>query len=192
MNWKPLAGAALLAAGRGAAGIAQFEGTVAAFGASLAPWAAFALVAAAWRLLHGHPVAAVATVLGMVVAQLAPAVLSHALAVRWKCEAEWLRYATAFNWCQWVVPFAFVAALAVLGNGEPDEGAIEAAVVVVGVYALWLFTLLARHGLGLGWGRAVLLALGVNLLTGALVLLPQLAALAVNGVPLAVPNGAGS
>ena len=39
-----------------------------------------------------------------VVAQLAPPVLSHALARRWGREHLWLHYATAYNWCYWAHP----------------------------------------------------------------------------------------
>ena len=51
-------------------------------------------------------------------------------------------------------------------------------------YGLWLHWFLARHGLGLSGLRAVVMVLGVNLATVALVLGPRMLALALGGAGL--------
>ena len=191
MNWKPLAGAALLAVGRGAAGMARFDNTVAAFLASLAPWVAFPLVAAGFGLAAGEVRGAVALLLVLAVAQLTPAVLSHWFAEKWGRGGQWLRYATAFNWCQWVLPVAFFVVLAVVGGGTPDERSVTITFIGVGLYALWLSWLLARHGLSLGIGRAALLVVAVNAATWLLLETPQFVARVLGAVPGA-SNGSGS
>jgi hypothetical protein len=173
---SPLIGAAQLAVGR-AAGMARFGDTVAAFMASLAPLLAFPLVGAVFLLMGGSAEDALTTLLLALVAQLAPAVVSHALAVRWGREAEWLRYATAFNWCQWAIPAAAFALMVVLqvatAGGLGDEAAGDILIVALAGYALWLHFVLARAGLGLARGRAVLLVLVVNFVTVVLVLGPR-------------------
>lgn len=96
-------------------GFAQFGDTRQAFLNSLAPLLAFPIVGTALLLVTGGGGNALGDLLGTVVALLAPAVVSHALAVRWGREAFWLRYAVAFNWCQWAVPL-FAVALVVLAG----------------------------------------------------------------------------
>lgn len=176
MRMSPLIGAAQLAVGR-AVGIARFGDTVHAFMASLAPLVAFPLVGAVFLLMGGSPEDALTTLLLTLVAQLTPAVVSHALAVRWGREAEWLRYATAFNWCQWAIPAAAFVLMVVLQlatvGGVGDEAAGDILIVALAAYALWLHFLLARAGLGLGRGRSVALVLIVNAATVALVLGPR-------------------
>lgn len=161
-----------------AAGLAEFGATTQAFLASLAPLIAFPLVGAALMLLHGDGLDALAEFLATMCMLLAPPVLSHLLAVAWRREGEWLRYATAFNWCQWATMMAAAAMLFSAGVliwlGLPNR--FGAVIVVTGVilYALVLHWFIARVGLRLSVLRAVLLVLGVNLGTGALVLIPVL------------------
>lgn len=197
MNRKPLRGVLLLGIGRGAEGMAQFESTVAAFTTSLAPLLAFPVLMFLSGLVQGQIREAVAVLLLTAVIDLSPSVLSHILAVRWQREAEWMRYATALNWCRGMIQLASLAALLLLGGGAPNEQVLEIVVFAVFAYVLWLNWLVARHGLALGAGRAVLLVLGVTIGTGLLVFVPQMVALAVNGIPpeLAAtatgPNGSG-
>lgn len=176
MKMSPLIGAAQLAVGR-SAGMARFGDTVPAFMASLAPLLAFPLVGAVFLLMGGSAGDALTTLLLALVAQLTPAVVSHALAVRWGREASWLRYATAFNWCQWAIPAAAFILMVVLqlatAGGLGDEAAGDMLVVALASYALWLHFVLARAGLGLGRGRSVLLVLIVNFVTVVLVLGPR-------------------
>lgn len=192
MNLKPLAGAALLAVGRGAAGMAQFEGTLAAFGASLAPLLAFPLVVAGFGLAQGKLEVAAGVVLLTVIVQLTPVVVSHWLAVRWKREDQWLRYATAVNWCRWVPLVGLFPVLGIVSDGAPDEASLTLSLEIVGLYALWLNWLVARHGLSLGRGRAAALVAVVTAALAVLVMGPQLLDIAINGTSPAPANGSGS
>ncbi len=184
MNFAPVIGAAQLALGRGE-GIRRFGDTPQAFLASLAPLVAFPLVGAAILLLSGGGGGAVTTLLLTLVAQLAPALLSHALAVRWGREAEWLRYATAFNWCQWAIPvMAFLLLVLLqfaLGAGMPDSVAATLLVFALAGYGIWLHWVIARHGLNLPKGRAALLVVLVNAGTLVLVMGPRLLQIGLNG-----------
>ncbi len=179
---KPLLGMARLARGR-VDGLAQFGDTPQAFLASLAPLLAFPIVGAALLLTTEGPVRALATLFATIVAQLAPAVLSHALARAWHREAHWLRYATAFNWCQWALPLAALALLIVLQFGLRlglAEGAADQMLIVgLAAYGLWLNWLLARHGLSLSPSRAVALVALTNLGTVVLAIGPRLLVLAL-------------
>jgi len=179
---KPLLGMARLARGR-VDGLAQFGDTPQAFLSSLAPLLAFPIVGAALMLTTDGPVRALATLLATVVAQLAPAVLSHALARAWGREAQWLRYATAFNWCQWALPLAAIALLIVLQFalqlGLPEAAANQAFIFGLALYGLWLNWLLARYGLSLSRGRAAGLVALTNLGTVVLAIGPRLLVLAM-------------
>ena len=92
-------------------GIQQFPTTRQAFFNSLAPWLALPLVGGVMLLLGGQVRAAIGNLLFALVALLAPAAVSHALARWWGREARWLRYAIAFNWCQWVITAGGLTAL---------------------------------------------------------------------------------
>ena len=180
-DWSAAIGAAQLAIGR-TEGIARFGDTPRAFLASLAPLVAFSFVTALSLIAQSGAADALATFFLSLVVQLAPPVLSHALAVRWDRESSWLRYATAFNWCQWIVVAAvFVSTQVLDGTGLSDEAVGQMVVVVVGCYGLFLHWLLARHGLKLGIGRSVLLLILVNLGTAALILAPPWIGVLVTG-----------
>jgi len=173
-----------VATGR-ADGLAQFGDTKEAFLASLAPLLAFPLVGTLLMLGQGEGVSALADLLATFCALLAPAVLSYEVARYWGRAAAWTRFAVAFNWCQWAVPvlavFLTMLAGVFLALGVPNQACVVFVVVGLGGYGLWLHWFLARHGLGLGAGRAVLLVVGVNLATILLVLGPRLVALALGG-----------
>ena len=162
-------------------GIAQFAGTSQGFLASLAPLIAFPLVGTALMLMDGDGAPAITDLLATMAVLLAPPVLSFELARLWGRQALWLRFATAFNWCQWLLPMLAGALLLVLGTllhaGLSDNAATGALVLGLGGYALWLHWFLARHGLALSRVRAALLVLGVNFGTALLVLAPRLLAL---------------
>src|ERR1700744_2339459 len=81
-------------------GMAQFGATRDAFLASLAPLIAFPLVGGVLMMLGGGGLDALTDLLATLCALLAPPVLSFEVARWWRREAEWLRFATAFNWCQ--------------------------------------------------------------------------------------------
>lgn len=166
-------GIARLARGR-ADGMAQFGDTVPAFLASLTPLLAFPLVGGFALLVSGQAADALHVFLVSCVALLAPPVLSHALARLWGQEAAWLRYATAFNWCQWAIPLAALTLLLVLrpvlGSG-PAAGSTF--LLGLGVYTLWLQSFLARHGLGVSWTRALAVVLVTNAGSALLVFGPS-------------------
>lgn len=181
-GFRPLLGMARLARGR-VDGLAQFGDTPQAFLASLAPLLAFPIVGALLLLTTAGPARAIGTLLVTLVAQLSPAVLSHALARSWGREALWLRYATAFNWCQWALPLAAIALLLVLqvllALGMPEDAADAALVLGLASYGLWLNWLLVRHGLSLSRKRAAALVALTNLGTILLAVGPRLVATAL-------------
>ena len=177
MTPRPFVGAIRLALGR-RDGIALFGDTVPAFLARLAPLVAFPLVGAGLLAASGRVAPALALLVLSLVAQLAPAVVSHALARWWGREAAWLRYATAFNWCQWALPIVAMGLLTAIQVVAGERLTVEAAsrllVLVVSAYGLWLNWLLARVGLDLGAGRAAGFVALVNLAVLALIVGPQL------------------
>jgi len=162
-------------------GLDEFAGTSQAFLASLAPLLAFPLVGTFLLVLRGGGVLAIADLLATVSVLLAPPVLSWEFARLWHRQDRWLRFATAFNWCQWLLPalasVLLVAAGALLDAGLPQDPATGLVVCGLAGYGLWLHWFLARHGLRLSRLRAALLVAGVNLGTAALVLAPRLLAL---------------
>ncbi len=173
---NPLRGAMRLALGR-QDGIALFEDTPAAFLGSLAPLIAFPLVGAGLLALLGRAELALYLLMLAVVAQLGPAVVSHALACWWGRGQLWLRYATAFNWCQWALPvmaLLFLIAMQLLaGDSLSVDDASQLLLLAVSLYGLWLNWVIARAALGLRAGRAVLFVLLVNVGVMALLVVPQ-------------------
>jgi len=175
-----LRGIVRIARGR-ADGLDQFAGTQQGFLASLAPLIAFPLVGTVLMLLNGGGAPAITDLLATVAVLLAPPVLSYELARLWGRQAYWLRFATAFNWCQWLLPMLASVLLMGLGlllrTGLSEQTATGALVLALGGYALWLHWFLARHGLALSPFRAAILVVVVNLGTALLVLAPRLLAL---------------
>lgn len=167
-------------------GFAHFSATTQGVANSLAPLLAFPLVGAVLQLAQGQGHAALADLLATIIALLAPLVLTHALAARWGRQAEWNRYATASNWCQWALPAMFVAMLmamfllASMGVVVGPEGSVIVLLGVVG-YGIALHWFLARRGLDLPRGRAMVLVLVTDISTAALVLAPRLLADAMTG-----------
>lgn len=171
MRRNPLLGIVRLARGK-VDGLAQFGDTPQSFLASLAPLIAFSLVGAG--VLAGA--AGLGGMLGflllLMVAHLAPPVLSHALARYWDREDWWLRYATAYNWVQCALPLAglpLVIGMQVVALlGVPVGTVVPLGLTLFVGYALWLQWLLARHGLDLSRGRAAVVVALVHLGTYAL------------------------
>ncbi len=174
-----LIGLSLLARGRGE-GIAQFGDSVSALLSSLAPLLALSFVISIVVLITGKPLTALALFLVLMIAQLAPMVISHLIAARWGREEDWLRYATAANWCQLLLPVVFIGLLVVaqvaMALGAPLMPLVTAILVVAEGYMLWLAWIVARHGLDLSRGRAVLLVILVTVGTDALATVPSLIA----------------
>jgi len=173
-------GIARLARGR-ADGMQQFGATRDAFLASLAPLIAFPLVGGMLMLLGGGGLTALSDLLATLCALVAPLVLSFEVAHLWRRQQSWLRFATAFNWCQWIIPVVGSVLLLVFGVlaalGLPRQAARTGVVLGLLCYALWLHWFLARHGLGLSRLRALLLVFAVNLTTAVLVVGPRMIAL---------------
>ncbi len=174
-----LVGMLRIARGR-ADGIACFGSSAQAFLTSLAPLVAFPLVGAAFGLFTEGPRRALTDLAMALCALLTPAVLSYELARIWQREAAWYRFATAFNWCEWILPA--VAMLAMLPMSVAvSAGVTEAAasvlfILLLGGYGLWLHWFLARKALTLSVGKALLLVLIVNAGTAFAVLVPGLLA----------------
>ncbi|HKM64074.1 MAG TPA: hypothetical protein VJY39_16455 [Acidisphaera sp.] len=172
---------ALCARGR-AEGIAMFGDTPAAFLASLAPLIAFPLVATLTSITaHGggaQSLSDLVVFLQAFDALLALPVVSHALARWWGREEAWLRYATAANWCHWLLEVAFMVAIfaaAVLAAfGLPGNLLLGPFLLAAAAYSLWLQFFLARRGLGLRRGRAWLLVIVGNVIAAMLIAGPAL------------------
>ena len=149
-----------------------------AFLASLPPLLAFPLLSSLGDVLEGEWAGGLVDLLSTLVALLAPAVLSELLARQWGRGEAWLRYAVAFNWCQFAV--AAVGALAIMlavgmtAPGQGRAGAAGLALLATGLYALALQWFLARTGLGLGRLRTAAFVVFVNGGTGLLALGPAM------------------
>jgi hypothetical protein len=196
MNAKPgraniLRGVFLLCRGR-PEGLAEIGSSPEAFLSSLAPMIAFPLVGCALMASQGRVQDAVTDFLASLIAILAPPVLSFSIARHWGREAGWYRFATAFNWCQWVLPVLGVALVIIAGilvqAGIPLRAVVIGLCGLLLLYAFWLHWFLARHALSLSAGRAIALVAIINLLTIAFVAGPQLIAVAA-GAPLPQPPG---
>ncbi|GAA4481565.1 hypothetical protein [Gluconacetobacter asukensis] len=96
---------------------------------------------------------------------LTPVVLTHLLARLWGREALWPRYMAAALWCDWLVLFVMLAAVAVVATVTPaGMSLLHSALILNGIifaYNLWLTWFVARVGLALGAGRALLLLLAI-------------------------------
>jgi hypothetical protein len=131
-------------------------------------------------LIGGGGIGAVIDLLATVIALLSPPVIGEALARRWGREDRWLRYAVAFNWAQWAVPVVALGMLLGMGIlrriGVGEREAAMALLFGIAAYGLTLHWFLARHGLMLSRGRAVLMVLALNLGTVMLAIAPRLVA----------------
>ena len=163
-------------------GFSQFGATRESFLASLAPLIAFPLVGCVLMLMGGGGIGALSDLLATLCALLAPPVLSFEIARLWHRDAAWLRFATAFNWCQWAIPVLGSILLLALGLlvavGLPRNAAGGLALLGLVGYGLWLHWFIARHGLCLSRFRAAVLVLGINLATVVIVVGPRFLALA--------------
>lgn len=159
-------------------GIACFDGDVQSFLASLAPLIAFPLVGAGVGLFTEGPRRALTDLAMTLCALLMPAVISYELAKVWRRTDVWARYATAFNWCEWVLPILAclliipISVAITMGMGE--DAASLALFGCLGAYGLWLHWFLARNALSLTRLRAGILVVLVNLGTVLVVVGPRL------------------
>ena len=185
---SPLRGVLLLARGRGE-GIACFRSSPEGFLASLAPLLALPLAGAALLVVRGAFMPAMALVLLAVTTQVAPAVLSHAVARALGREDGWLRYATAYNWCQWANVAVMAVLLLVLSlvTGAPVPAVVGSPAFGYAVlgYSMWLHWMLARSGLDLSRWRAAGLVLAVSFGTMLLVVGPEVVRMLLEESPAA-------
>jgi hypothetical protein len=172
-----VAGIFRIARGR-ADGIACFGSSVQAFLSSLAPLIAFPLVAAVLGLFTEGPRQALTGLAIAMCASLMPAVISYELARLWKRTDAWLRFATAFNWCEWILPIVFCLLIVpislAMNLGLGEETASLVLFGCLAAYGLWLHWFLARNALALSRLRAGVLVVLVNLGTVVTVIGPTL------------------
>jgi len=165
-----------IARGRGD-GIECFGSSPQAFLSSLAPLVAFPLVGSVLALFTEGPLRALTGLAMTLCALLTPAVVSFELARIWKRVDAWTRFATAFNWCEWILPvlacFIMVPLSVASSAGLSETTASLVLVGCLGVYGLWLHWFLARKALALSGLRAVVLVFLVNLGTAVVVMGPR-------------------
>lgn len=161
-------------------GLAEFGDDSNAILGSLIPLLALMLVGGTIEFLAGAPAAALSDMAMLTIALIAPAVVSHAIAQRLGRGAQWPRFITAYNWCQWALPAAALAillGLSVLAAlGIPQAVAAQLALLMVLGYALWLQWNLVRHALMLPNGLAAGVVLLMNGASAGLILVPRLLA----------------
>jgi hypothetical protein len=159
-------------------GIDCFGSTAQAFLSSLAPLIAFPLVGAILALLTEGPRRALTSLAMTLCGLLTPAVVSYEMARIWKRTEVWSRFATAFNWCEWILPLLacliMVPLSLAISLGLSEIAASLILLGCLGLYGLWLHWFLARHALALSWFRSALLVVVVNLGTVAAVMGPHL------------------
>jgi len=174
-----IVGIARIARGR-VDGIGYFNASPQAFLSSLAPLIAFPLVSAVLGMFTEGPRSALTGLAMTVCALLMPAVVSYELARLWRRTEAWVRFATAFNWCEWILPILacllMVPLSVAISLGVSETAASLVLVGCLGLYGLWLHWFLARNALGLSGFRAVLLVFLVNIGTALVVLGPRLLA----------------
>jgi hypothetical protein len=174
-----LVGILRIARGR-ADGIACFTASPQGFLSSLAPLIAFPLVGALLGLFTEGPRRALTGLAMTMCALLTPAVVSYELARIWRRADAWLRFATAFNWCEWILPvlacLVMVPLSVAISVGLSQEAASMVLLGCLGAYGIWLHWFLARNALALSRLRAAALVLLVNLGTLAAVMGPGLLA----------------
>lgn len=128
---------------------------------------------------------ALAVLIMLICALLAPAVISHFVARLWGREAQWLHFATVFNWSRFAIVTVFATMLVVtavlIGLGVSSDSAAELLVVVVSFYSLWLEWFVARNALRLSGARAILMVLAMNIGTFLMLATPGLLMRALSG-----------
>ncbi len=164
-------GMLLLSSGR-REGLAFFEGTTNALGAAMAPQLAFVLVGGLQVFLQPDKVMELVKLLLSFCVLLVPLVVTHAYARRWGREGLWLRYMTAATWCNWMIVLVSltctILAVLLFPALVKEPAFMVALVFVATAYEMWLQWFVARVGLELGAGRAIVLYLSVLLACFAL------------------------
>ncbi len=153
---------------RGAkSGIKEFDNTMDAFTASLAPLIAFPLVGAGVFSIGWAMAARPRRFLSHLCAVLALPLITHEFARRTGREALWLRTATALDWSFWLLePLLFVAAVAgavFVQFGLPLISAEYIALGLMAGYLFWYHWFIVRTGLVLGRGAGGVLVVITSL-----------------------------
>ncbi len=171
-----IVGIVRIACGR-ADGIGCFGSSAQGFLSSLAPLVAFPLVGAALGAFSEGPRRALTGFAMTLCALLTPAVVSFELARFWKRADAWLRFAIAFNWCEWILPvlacLIMVPLSVAISFGLSEDSASLVLLGCLGLYGLWLHWFLARNALALSRKRATAMVLLVNLSTVVVVMGPR-------------------
>jgi len=161
-------------------GIGYFGSSSQTFLASLAPLLAFPLVGTAIGLFTDGVVSSLAEFAMYVCALLTPAVISFEMARWWGRGDRWLRFATAFNWCEWILPvlgcLLMIPISLAIGAGLDAHVGGLILLGCLGLYGLWLHWFLARHALSLSKVRAAVMVVVVNAGTVLIAALPRLIA----------------
>lgn len=172
-------------------GLAEFSATPQAFLNSLAPLLALPVVGGLFMLLRGHVAEALVSVLANLVVLLAPPVAAQTLARAWRREVLWLRYAVAYNWCQWAVALALLAAMlaggVLVSLGLSERAAAQLLTLGLAGYGIALNWFLARTALELSGGKAALFIIMVWLAAMVLILAPMLLSAAQSGMLAGLP-----
>lgn len=146
-------------------GMSCFGATPDAVLTALAPRIALWMVGGVLTVAQAPTMLSGAKILFSFCLVLTPVVLTHLLARLWGREALWPRYMAAALWCDWLVLFVMLAAVAVVATVTPaGMSLLHSALILNGIifaYNLWLTWFVARVGLALGTGRALLLLLGI-------------------------------
>jgi hypothetical protein len=165
-------------------GIDCFGASSQAFLASLAPLLAFPLVGTAIGLFTEGVISSLTEFAMYVCALLTPAVLSSELARWWGRSDHWLRFATAFNWCEWILPLVgcliMIPISVAIGVGLNAHVASLILLACLGLYGLWLHWFLAHHALSLSKVRAAVMVILVNAATVLIAAVPRLIAASVS------------
>lgn len=169
----------MLRVARGRAdGIACFGSSAQAFLSSLAPLIAFPLVGTILGAFSEGPRRALTSLAMTACALLTPAVVSYELARFWQRRDLWIRFATAFNWCEWILPILacllMIPLSVAISVGLTEQVASFVLLGCLGTYGLWLHWFLARNALDLSVLRAAGLVFLVNLGTVVAVVGPSL------------------
>jgi hypothetical protein len=172
-------------------GLAEFGATPQAFLNSLAPLLALPVVGGLIMLGRGHVAEALVSVLANLVILLAPPVAAHALTRLMRREELWLRYAVAYNWCQWAVAAALLAAMiaggVLVAVGLPERAAAQLLMLALAGYGIALNWFLARTALELSGGKAALFIVLVWLAAMVLIMAPALLSAGQSGALAGLP-----
>lgn len=171
-----------------AKGIDEFSDAPESFAASLAPLIAFPLVGAVITGSSGSWKLALLAFVSRLCAVLVLPAIIYEFSRLYKRQGQWVRTATALNWCYWLVLPAIMVA-AVLGSvavqfGVPMPHAEIAVLAAAGFYLLWNRWFVLKTGLKLNGWRVVPIILASLFFEFVFSALPLLVGLKLMGVPL--------